>query len=74
MSSDYAITLSKIVPGEPTGQISDLLEDFGFKSLKDANKRFDEIELSPTYFRKELWSKDTDTKILKLIKEERYKP
>lgn len=74
MSLEYAITLSKIVPGEPTGQISDLLEDFGFKSLADANKRFNEIELSPVYHRKELWAKDTDTRILKLVKEERYKP
>ena len=72
MSTAYAITLTKIVPGEPTGQISDLLEDWGFKSLKDANKRFYEIKLSPIYFRKELWSKDTDTKVRKLIKEERY--
>lgn len=74
MSSEYAITLSKVVPGEPTGQISDLLEDWGFKSLRDANKRFEGIELTPLYFRKELWSKDTDTKVRKLIKEERYKP
>lgn len=68
----YAITLTKVVPGESTGMISDLLEDWGFPSLHDAEKRFREIPLTSVYIRKELLSKDTDTKIRKVIKEERY--
>ena len=72
MAQSYAITLTKIVPGEPTGQIPDLLEDWGFNSLDSAMRRFKEVQLNKTYVRKELWVKDTDTKIKKIIKEERY--
>lgn len=72
MAQSYAITLTKIVPGEPTGQIPDLLEDWGFNSLDSAIRRFKEVSLDKTYVRKELWVKDTDTKIKKIIKEERY--
>lgn len=68
----YAITLTKICPGEPTGQISDLLEDWGFPSAEDAIRRFEDIPLTPEYIRKELWTKDPVTKIRKLIREERY--
>lgn len=68
----YAITLTKVVPGESTGQISSLLEDWGFLTLHDAEKRFKSIILDPVYIRKELWSKDTDTKIKKLLMEERF--
>lgn len=72
MAEAYAITLTKIAHGEPTGQISDLLEDWGFNSLSDAERRFKGIVLTREYIRKELWVKDTDTKIKKIIKEERY--
>lgn len=72
MSQAYAITLTKIAPGEPTGQISDLLEDWGFNDRQSAERRFRNVELSREYIRKELWVKDTDTKIKKVIKEERY--
>ena len=72
MAQSYAITLTKIVPGEPTGQIPDLLEDWGFNSLDSAMRRFKEVQLDKTYIRKELWVKDTDTKIKKIIKEECY--
>lgn len=68
----YAITLTKVMPGEPTGQIGDLLEDWGFPTLRDAEKRFREIPVDQTYIRKELWGKDTDTKVRQLLKEERY--
>ena len=74
MSQSYAITLTKVARGEPTGQISDLLEDWGFNSLGDAERRFKGIQLSREYIRKELWVKDTDTKIKKILKEERYAP
>ena len=40
MAQSYAITLTKVARGEPTGQISDLLEDWGFNSLGDAERRF----------------------------------
>lgn len=72
MAQSYAITLTKISPGEPTGQISDLLEDWGFKTSEDAIRRFNGIILTPEYIRKELWVKDTDTKIRKILREERY--
>lgn len=68
----YVITLTKVVPGEPTGQISSLLEDWGFMTLRDAEKSFKGIILDRVYIRKELWSKDTDTKIKKLLMEERF--
>ena len=47
-------------------------EDWGFNSLDLAMRRFKEVQLDKTYVRKELWVKDTDTKIKKIIKEERY--
>jgi len=72
MAQSYVITLTKISPGEPTGQISDLLEDWGFKTSEDAIRRFNGIILTPEYIRKELWVKDTDTKIRKILREERY--
>ena len=72
MSQEYAITYTKISPGEPTGQISDLLEDWGFKSAEDAIREFNKKILTKEYIRKELWAKDTDTKVKKLLKEERY--
>lgn len=68
----YVITLTKVVPGEPTGQISSLLEDWGFMTLRDAEKSFRNIMLDRVYIRKELWSKDTDTKVKKLLKEEKF--
>lgn len=72
MSQAYAITYTKIMPGEVTGQISDLLEDWGFKSAEDAVREFKKKPLTKEYIRKELWVKDTDTKVKKLIMEERY--
>lgn len=72
MSQEYAITYTKISPGEPTGQISDLLEDWGFKSAEDAIREFNKKILTKEYIRKELWVKDIDTKVKKLLKEERY--
>ena len=70
--TDYAITLTKIAPGEPTGQVSDLLEDWGFKSQYDAERRFSSIILNREFIRKELWAKNIETKVKTLIKEERY--
>lgn len=70
--TEYAITLTKVVPGEPFGQLSDLLEDWAFKDEKAAEKHFDSVALSPVYIRKELWAKDTESQIRRLLKEERY--
>ena len=72
MAYSYAITLTKITPGEPTGQISDLLEDFGFTSIQEAERRFKSIPLNREYIRKELWEKNTDTKIKRVVHEERF--
>ena len=72
MGYSYAITLTKVMPGEPTGQISDLLEDFGFNSIQDAERRFKNIPLSREYIRKEFWEKNTDTKVKRVLREERY--
>lgn len=66
----YILTLSKIMPGEPTGFISDLFED-AFSNMADAEKAFKNMPLGNVYFRKELWTKTSDGKRL-LIKEERY--
>ena len=68
----YAITLTKIAPGEPTGLFSDLLEDWGFDSRDDAVRAFNKVPLSAEYPRKELWVKDTVTKVKRILKEERY--
>ena len=71
MAQSYAITLTKVAHGEPTGQISDLLEDWGFNSLGDAERRFKGIQLSREYIRKELWVKEPGGR-RKLLMEERY--
>lgn len=67
----YAITLTKLVPGEPTGQLSMLLDDLA-SDIKDAEQIFNKTALKPPYVRKELWSKDTISKIMRLVKEEKY--
>ncbi len=66
----YVLTYSKIMPGTPEGYVSDLLEDW-FDNSRDAEKRFNNMPLSPEYFRKEIWVKDASG-ARKLLKEERF--
>lgn len=66
----YVLTYSKIVPGSQTGYMGDLLEDW-FDNARDADKKFNNMPLSPEYFRKEMWVKDSAGS-RKLLKEERF--
>ena len=66
----YVLTYSKIVPGTPEGHVSDLLEDW-FDNARDAEKKFNNMPLSPEYFRKEMWVKNSNG-VRKLLKEERF--
>ena len=67
----YWISLSKIVPGSPQGFESGFLEDL-FSDIKQAEKSFNNLQLTREYFRKELWVKEPSGR-KKLIKEEKYK-
>lgn len=66
----YILTLCKIMPGEPTGHIGDLLHDV-FLNIKDAEEAYDAIALNALYFKKELWVKNPEGK-RKLIKGDYY--
>ncbi len=67
----YFIVYSKIVPGEPTGMISGLLEDV-YNNVNDAEQIYDLMELNPPLIRKELWVKEPSGR-KRLLKEERFK-
>lgn len=66
----YVITYSKIAPGEPDGNISDLFEN-AFTDRVRAHKAFDDLELTSEYFRKELWVIEPGGK-RKLLKEKKF--
>lgn len=66
----YILTYSMIMPGTPTGQVSDLFED-AYTELKKAEKAFDNLVLTRQYFRKELWIKESNGS-RKLLKEKRF--
>lgn len=66
----YVLTLTKVCPGELTGYISDLWEDCWTDRIA-AERAFKKLELSPVYFRKELWVKEPGGR-RKLLMEERY--
>lgn len=66
----YVLTYSKVMPGTPTGYVSDLLEDW-FDNPRDAEKKFNNMPLSSEYFRKEMWAKDSSG-VRKLLKEKRF--
>lgn len=66
----YVITYSKIAPGEPDGTISDLFEN-AYTDRYRAHKAFDDLELTPEYFRKELWVIEQGGK-RQLLKEKRF--
>lgn len=66
----YAITLSKIIPGSPQGFESGFLEDWTTDAVQ-AEKIFNNIQLSEEYFRKELWGREAGGR-KKMIKSEKY--
>lgn len=66
----YVLTYSKVMPGTPTGYVSDLLEDM-FDNPRDAEKKFNNMQLTPEYFRKEMWVKESNG-TRKLLKEKRF--
>lgn len=66
----YILTYSMLMPGTPTGYISDLFED-AFTDVIKAERAFKTLQLSKEYFRKELWVKEPGGR-RKLLKEERY--
>lgn len=66
----YFITYSKIVPGEPTGMMSGLLEDV-YDNSKDAEQMYNLMKLNPPLIRKELWIKEPSGRKI-LLKEEHF--
>ena len=66
----YILTYSMLMPGTPTGYISDLFED-AFTDVVKAERAFKTLQLNKEYFRKELWDKEPGGR-RKLLKEERY--
>lgn len=66
----YILTYSMLMPGTPTGYISDLFED-AFTDVIKAERAFKTLQLNKEYFRKELWVKEPGGR-RKLLKEERY--
>ena len=67
----YILTYSMLMPGTPTGYVSDLFED-AYTDRDKAEKAFGNLVLTPEYFRKELWIKESNGK-RSLLKEERFK-
>ena len=66
----YILVYSKVVPGEPSGSISDLWEN-AWTDRVAAEKGFNALQLTPVYFRKELWVKEPGGRRY-LLMEERY--
>lgn len=66
----YILTYSMLMPGTPTGYVSDLFED-AFTDIVKAEREFKTLRLTKEYFRKELWVKEPGGR-RKLLKEERY--
>ena len=66
----YILTYSMIMPETPTGQISGLFED-AFSEAQKAERAFNNLVLTPEFFRKELWTKD-DNGRKKMLKEKRF--
>ena len=66
----YILTYSMLMPGTPTGYVSDLFED-AFTDVVKAERAFKTLQLNKEYFRKELWVKEPGGR-RKLLKEERY--
>ena len=67
----YVLTYSKIMPGTPNGYISDLLEN-AFTDPKKAEKAYNNMPLNSEYFRKEMWTINSDNGTRKLLKENRF--
>lgn len=67
----YILTYSMIMPGTPSGYVSDLFED-AFVDLKKAEKAFDNLVINREFFRKELWIKEPNGS-RKLLKETRFR-
>ena len=66
----YILVYAKLMPGTPSGCISDLFED-AFLDMKTAEKAFKNLILTNEYFRKELWVKENNGR-RKCLKEERF--
>ena len=66
----YVLTYSMLMPGTPTGYVSDLFED-AYTDSRKAEKAFDAMVLTPEYFRKEMWIKEPNGS-RKLLKEKRF--
>lgn len=66
----YILTYTMVMPGAPTGMISDLFED-AFTDRVQAERRFKNLILSREYIRKELWVREPGGRRT-LLMEERY--
>ena len=66
----YILTYSMLMPGTPSGYVSDLFED-AYTDLVQAERAFKNLTLTREYFRKELWVKSPGGG-RKLMKEERF--
>ena len=68
----YVILYSILTPGTQTGSTSALYYGLAH-NLADAEKKFNELILTPECFQKEIWS-DDGKGYRRLIKYNRYKP
>lgn len=66
----YIITYSMIMPGTPSGYVSDLFEN-AFTDASKAERTFNSLLLTKEYFRKELWIIESNGS-RKLLKEKRF--
>lgn len=66
----YVLTYSMLMPGTPTGYVSDLFEN-AYTEMSKAEKAYNNMMLSREYFRKELWLIESNG-LRKLLKEKRF--
>ena len=66
----YVLTYSMLMPGIPTGYVSDLFEN-AYTEMSKAEKAYNNMMLSREYFRKELWLIESNG-LRKLLKEKRF--
>lgn len=66
----YVILYSILTPGTPTGSTGTLYYGWAY-DLGNAEKKYDELVLTPDCFRKEIWS-DNGRGYKRLIKYDQY--
>ena len=66
----YVLTYCMLMPGTPTGYVSDLFEN-AFTEMGKAERAYNSMLLNKEYFRKALWVIESNG-LRKLLKEKRF--